>query len=68
VIPSAYVRRPTQGAKEVGELEIPAVSVNALPNDVLLVEDNIIIAVVSRVIASSTDAIIGAILRLTGNT
>jgi len=45
VIPSAYVRRPTQEAKEVGELEIPAVSVNALPNDVLLVEDNIIIAV-----------------------
>jgi light-regulated signal transduction histidine kinase (bacteriophytochrome)/CheY-like chemotaxis protein len=44
VIPSAYARRPTQEAKEVGESEIPAVSDDALPNDVLLVEDNIIIA------------------------
>jgi CheY-like chemotaxis protein len=44
VIPSAYVRTPLHEAEAVGESKIPAVSVNALPKDVLLVEDNIIIA------------------------
>jgi light-regulated signal transduction histidine kinase (bacteriophytochrome) len=44
VIPSAYVRTPLHEAEAVGESKIPAVSINALPKDVLLVEDNIIIA------------------------